>query len=50
MTLPLQRLKVLDLSQIMAGPFRCMLLGDMGAVVMDIEHPAEGTIKSLGFP
>lgn len=50
MTLPLQRLKVLDLSQIMAGPCCCMLLGDMGAVVMDIEHPAEGAIKSLGFP
>ena len=30
MTLPLSRIRVLDVSQIMAGPFCCMLLGDMG--------------------
>jgi hypothetical protein len=51
MTLPLQRLKVLDLSQIMAGPFCCMLLGDMGADVIKIEQPGTGdqTRRSMGF-
>ena len=29
--LPLAGVRVLDVSQVMAGPFCCMLLGDMGA-------------------
>ena len=51
MTLPLSRLKVLDVSQIMAGPFCCMLLGDMGADVIKVETPGIGdqTRKSMGF-
>lgn len=35
--LPLERLKVLDVSQIMAGPYCTMVLGDMGADVIKVE-------------
>jgi crotonobetainyl-CoA:carnitine CoA-transferase CaiB-like acyl-CoA transferase len=49
--LPLSRLKVLDVSQVMAGPFCCMLLGDMGADVIKVEPPGTGdqTRRSMGF-
>lgn len=40
--LPLDGVRVLDVSQIMAGPFCSMLLGDMGADVVKIEPPPEG--------
>ncbi|QJR00068.1 CoA transferase [Halomonas sp. PGE1] len=35
--LPLERVKVLDISQIMAGPYCTMVLGDMGAEVIKVE-------------
>jgi crotonobetainyl-CoA:carnitine CoA-transferase CaiB-like acyl-CoA transferase len=49
--LPLSHLKVLDVSQVMAGPFCCMLLGDMGADVIKVEPPGTGdqTRRSMGF-
>ena len=51
MTLPLANLRVLDVSQIMAGPYCCMLLGDMGADVIKVEAPGTGdqTRRAMGF-
>ncbi len=40
MTGPLQEYKVLDISNVIAGPFAAALLGDFGAEVLKVELPA----------
>lgn len=47
---PLQKLKVLDLSRILAGPFATQLLADLGAEVIKVEPPEGDPTRGWGPP
>lgn len=42
MTLPLDGIRVVDLSRVLAGPLCTMLLGDLGAHILKVERPGAG--------
>jgi crotonobetainyl-CoA:carnitine CoA-transferase CaiB-like acyl-CoA transferase len=47
---PLNGITVIDLTQVLFGPFATMLLGDMGAEIIKIERPGIGDIARGNGP
>ncbi len=47
---PLDGVKVLDLTRILAGPYATMLLGDLGADVVKVEPPGGDDSRTWGPP